>query len=170
MSRVKTYLTNEIIQINPNTEVPIFSNVLVGGTFDHMHNGHIKLLTLACMSATKHLYVAICSDDMVKCKSYSQYIQDQRTRYENVTSILNFIKPNLDKTVIIINNPCEPSLIFKQNLDAIVLSSETCNQGLVINDERSKKQLRRLTILEIKRLRSDTSSTSIRQSIHSHYN
>ena len=170
MSRVKTYLTNEIIRIKPDTEVPTFSNVLVGGTFDHMHNGHIKLLTLACMTATKHLYVAVCSDEMVKCKPLSQYIQNQRERYENVTSILNFIKPDLDKTVVIINNPYEPSLIFNKDLDAIVLSSETSNEGLIINNKRSRKQLRRLTILEIDRFISDTSSTSIRQSIHSHYN
>jgi len=170
MSRVKTYLTNEIICIKPNTVVPTFPNVIVGGTFDHMHNGHIKLLTLACMSATKHLYVAICSDEMVKCKPYSKYIQNQRERYDNVISILNFIKPDLDKTVVIINNPYEPSLIFNRNLDAIVLSSETCNDGLIINNRRSRKQLKRLTILEIERIKSDTSSTSIRQSIHSHYN
>jgi pantetheine-phosphate adenylyltransferase len=170
MSRITTYLTNELYQIKNNTKIPEFPNVLVGGTFDHLHNGHIKLLIIACLASTEHLFIAVCSDKMVKYKKYSEYIEDEKTRYDNVVTILDFIKPELKKTVVIINNPYEQSLIFTQDLNALVLSSETYRDGFIINNKRTKKGLNRISILEIQRSKTDISSTTIRKDIHYHYN
>lgn len=165
MSRITTYLTNELYQIKNNTKIPKFPNVLVGGTFDHLHNGHIKLLIVACTASTKHLFVGICSDKMVKYKKYSEYIEDEKSRYDNVVTILDLIKPELKKTVVIINDPYEPSLIFKHDLNALVLSSETYKDGFIINNKRIKKGLNKFSILEIQRSKTDISSTLIRKKI-----
>lgn len=167
MSHITTYLTNELYQIKNNTKIPEFQNVLVGGTFDHLHNGHIKLLIVACMASTEHLFVAVCSDKMVKYKKYSEYIEDEKTRYDNVVTILNLINPELKKTIVIINDPYEPSLIFNHDLNALVLSSETYEDGFIINNKRTKKGLNKFIILEIQRSKTDISSTSIRKEIQS---
>ncbi len=54
---------------------PLYSSVCVGGTFDMMHYGHRKLLTLAVSSVrpgTGRLHVGVKSDDMLTRKAYAR--------------------------------------------------------------------------------------------------
>lgn len=49
-------------------ESELFENVVLGGTFDKLHNGHKILLSTAALKCTKKLTVGVTDISMLKCK------------------------------------------------------------------------------------------------------
>jgi phosphopantetheine adenylyltransferase/dephospho-CoA kinase len=49
-------------------ESKLFENVVLGGTFDRLHNGHKILLSTAALKCTKKLTVGVTDIIMLKCK------------------------------------------------------------------------------------------------------
>ena len=62
------------------SEVPIYERVALGGTFDNMHYGHCKLLTLSALACSKQLIIGITGDSMLADKSNAAMITDFATR------------------------------------------------------------------------------------------
>lgn len=61
------------INVKENThydqvETKLFENVVLGGTFDRLHNGHKILLSTAALKCTKKLTVGVTDIIMLKCK------------------------------------------------------------------------------------------------------
>lgn len=52
-----------------------FENVVLGGTFDRLHNGHKILLSTAALKCTKKLTVGVTDIIMLKCKSLPKLIE-----------------------------------------------------------------------------------------------
>lgn len=50
-------------------ESKLFENVVLGGTFDRLHNGHKILLSAAALKCTKKLTVGVTDIIMLKCES-----------------------------------------------------------------------------------------------------
>ncbi|PBP20071.1 putative pantetheine-phosphate adenylyltransferase family protein [Diplocarpon rosae] len=71
--------------------------VAVGGTFDHLHEGHKLLLTATALllqpdkaefQVNKRLIVGITGDQLLKNKKYAEYLRSWHTRQEEVVDFL----------------------------------------------------------------------------------
>ena len=84
--------------------------VAVGGTFDRIHNGHKKLLTLAACVATDCLIVGVTSDEMLAAKANAEKIKDSETRAKGVVKFLNSVCKHSKARVVTITNPYGPTV------------------------------------------------------------
>lgn len=118
------------------------ARVVVGGTFDPLHDGHRALLEKACeLSRGGELLVGLTSDRMAKDKSHR--VDDYRTRYN---SILRFIsEQGINPVIIKLDDPCGPTL--HEDFDYIVVSPETYPAALRINEFREGKGMRPIEVV-----------------------
>ena len=121
------------------------THILVGGTFDRLHDGHKKLLKMA-FNVGDRITIAICVDEMVKNKPYAECIESYETRREKVEKFVrSFGKPY---QIIPINDPYEPAASMR-DLDAIAVTTETLSNALRINMIRKERGLPALRIYAI---------------------
>ncbi len=134
--------------------------VAVAGTFDHLHQGHEKLLQTAKKSGQK-LVVGLCQESMLKNKPYSQSIESYETR----RLALAKFKPD---QIIPLNDIYGPALTSTK-IDAIVCSPLTRPNVEDINRLRKSNDLKPLAIIEVALVKGSDgeilSSTRIRQGL-----
>lgn len=123
----------------------LFNSVAVGGTFDGMHYGHRKLLTLAVSSVvpvTGKLMVGVTVDDMLKTKQFAEYIPSMKERMEGVREFLHRLAPGMKNRIFIepIADAYGPpgKKETGQEYDALVLSHETLDNGVKLNRHRQE--------------------------------
>lgn len=150
----------------------LFQKVAVAGTFDGMHYGHRKLLTLAISSISPQsgeLLIGVTVDEMLKHKSYSEDIPNLQERMEGVRDFVYRLAPGIKNRVrfIPIADEYGPpgNLDEGPNFDALVLSHETLDNGHKLNEYRTQTLgLEPLTLLCTRRTEPHgMSSTSLRR-------
>lgn len=121
----------------------LFEQVAVGGTFDGMHYGHRKLLTLAVSSvnpASGKLLVGVTVDEMLRNKAFSDQIPKLQERMDGAREFLYRLAPGLKNRVKLFpiadeyGPPGAPG--DAKDYDALVLSHETLANGRKLNDHR----------------------------------
>lgn len=113
-----------------------FRTIVFGGTFDRLHKGHRYFILRAKYYARKAL-IGLCSDRMVK---------DKKRDYKKIQSFIKR-RRNLNDYLRKINFPHEifkietiyGSAIEKRDIEAILLTEETFENGVKINKERKKR-------------------------------
>ncbi len=125
-----------------------YSKVVVGGTFDYLHDGHRALLTKAFELGEK-VMVGICSDEMQETlRKDSAGIQPLAVR---MWSVLDFLQKKgvLNRSeIIILSDPMGPAAEDRE-AKAIVVSPETRDGAKQLNSVRISKGLAPLDIVEI---------------------
>jgi cytidyltransferase-like protein len=127
----------------------MYNSVAVGGTFDGMHYGHRKLLTLAISSVepnTGRLIIGITKDEMLKKKEFSDLIPKLEERIMGVRNFVDTLAPGMKNQVKIVPildkfgppGSAHDSDIYseKNDYDALVLSHETLETGRMLNKHR----------------------------------
>lgn len=116
--------------------------VVVGGTFDPIHEGHKALLKKAFELG--EVYIGLTSDEMVKHKGHE--VRPYKERYENLKQ---FIETTFKRQAIIreINKPFGNTT--SEHYDYIVVSPETYPIALKINQIRREKNLPPIEIIKI---------------------
>ena len=74
----------------------LYSSVAVGGTFDGLHYGHRKLLTLAISSVEPlngRLMIGITEDEMLRHKAFSDRIPRLEERIEGILDFVGCLAP-----------------------------------------------------------------------------
>ena len=121
-------------------------NVCIGGTFDHLHNGHKALITKAFEIAGKEgsVFIGIIKGELAQKKgNIEPYIK----RKQAVKRFLSDKK--LSENVIIkpIYEKYGPSI--NGDFDAIIISPDTYSTAEEINIKRRDRNMKPLAIIEI---------------------
>ncbi len=125
-----------------------FKKVVVGGTFDYLHDGHAAILAKA-FELGERVLVGICSDEMqllLQKDSVGIQLLDVRKRaLEELLRSRGWIE---QAEVVVISDEFGPSLKDTE-LEAIVASPETRARAEELNRLRVSKGLKPLEIVEI---------------------
>jgi pantetheine-phosphate adenylyltransferase len=139
--------------------------VATGGTFDYIHIGHLKLLSVA-FNVGKHVIIGLTSDDFVKkFKSTSNIKNNYETRYQNLEKRILEDFDSIHYNIIKLEDEFGP-VISSSDIEAIVVSEETLVKVKEINKIRIKKHLTPLSVIVVGIAKSEDgkpiSSTRIR--------
>jgi pantetheine-phosphate adenylyltransferase len=115
-----------------------FDLVAMGGTFDFIHKGHITLLSEA-FSISSKVIIGLTSDDMALRKGKNLQ-NDYNQRLETLVKTIEENFPNNEFEISKLDNDFGPAVLQKE-VQALVVSGETSNQGDVLNQLRKEKGL-----------------------------
>jgi len=115
-----------------------FDLVAMGGTFDFIHKGHITLLSEAFSTSSK-VIIGLTSDDMALRKGKNLQ-NDYSQRLEMLVKTIEENFPNNEFEISKLDNNFGPAVLQKE-VQALVVSGETSNQGDILNQLRKEKGL-----------------------------
>ena len=123
-----------------------FSLIAMGGTFDIIHHGHITLLSTA-FDISEKVIIGLTSDEFVQKKGKNP-IHKYDERLKNLTSIIFKKFPNSYFEISQLNNDFGPA-VFEKEIQALVVSDETKNQGNILNKLRTERNISPVEIIVV---------------------
>ena len=118
----------------------------MGGTFDIIHKGHLTLLSNAFEISDK-VIIGLTSDEFA-VKKGKTLINKYEKRLENLTKIISKEFPNSSFQISKLDNDFGPAVLEKE-VEALVVSDETSNQGNVLNKLREERNLPSVKVITI---------------------
>ena len=115
-----------------------FDLVAMGGTFDVVHSGHMALLDKA-FSISSKVIIGLSSDQLATKKG-KKLVNDYSKRLSLLKSVIEKNFPNISYEISKLENDFGPAVI-EGSVKALVVSEETSNKGLLLNDLRAEKNL-----------------------------
>lgn len=145
--------TNNIPENSRNdldkNENKIYENVVLGGTFDRLHNGHKILLTEAIIRCKNKLTIGVTDESMIRSKILWELIESVEKRINNVKNFVQDVDPTLTYEIVAISDLYGPTKI-DPNMDMIVVSEETEKGAIKINESRKNNNLSVLDVWTVK--------------------
>jgi cytidyltransferase-like protein len=118
-----------------------FNHVVCGGTFDHLHLGHKKLLE-ACLKHGNKVTVGITTRAMVRHKAYLFSLESYVIRAKNVSEF------NSSLFLVQLKDIYGPTLT-DSSIDAICVTEDTLQGAEQINNMRIKIGMKPLFIIKV---------------------
>jgi pantetheine-phosphate adenylyltransferase len=115
-----------------------FELVAMGGTFDVIHKGHITLLSEA-FSISAKVIIGLTSDELALRKE-KDLQNDYNKRLETLVKTIETKFPNMEFEISKLDNDFGPAVLEKE-VQALVVSGETSDQGEILNQLRKQKNL-----------------------------
>jgi len=116
----------------------LFDLVAMGGTFDAIHSGHMALLNKA-FSISSKVIIGLSSDQLATKKG-KNLVNDYSKRLSLLKSVIEKNFPNISYEISKLENDFGPAVI-EGSVKALVVSEETSNKGLVLNELRAERNL-----------------------------
>ncbi|KAL1240507.1 Bifunctional coenzyme A synthase [Trichinella pseudospiralis] len=138
-TQMNTFCSIEQFCKAPQT-LPMYKHIVLGGTFDRMHDGHKFLLTIALLLTKRRLTCGITCGSMLTNKFLSELIQPVKERCKIVEQFLADVDPSVRLDIVPIEDSFGPS-IDDASMDCIVGSEETASGILRVNEKRKNKNL-----------------------------
>ncbi|XP_053971674.1 bifunctional coenzyme A synthase [Hylaeus volcanicus] len=129
----------------------LYKSVVLGGTFDRLHNGHKIFLSEAVLRCTQQLTVGVTNTNMLHGKLLWELIEPCSKRILNITEFLEDIDSTLVYNVVAINDMYGPTK-SDPTFEMIVVSEETKRGGEKVNEMRVQNNLNKLDIRVVKLL------------------
>lgn len=124
----------------------MFKLVAMGGTFDIIHKGHIKLLSSAFSISTK-VIIGLTSDEFAKRKGKKTFNTYDK-RFENLENVVKKNFTGKAYQISRLDDDFGPA-VLEEDVEALVVSDETQNQGSVLNQLRAKKNLSPVKVISV---------------------
>ncbi len=118
-----------------------YRHVVCGGTFDHLHIGHKKLLE-ACLQSGERVTVGITTKATVRHKAYIVSLESYSKRAENVRLF------NSSVIIYKLTDMYGPTLT-DMSIDAICVTEDTLSGATKINKKRLQLGMKPLSIISI---------------------
>ncbi|NJK77652.1 MAG: pantetheine-phosphate adenylyltransferase [Nanoarchaeota archaeon] len=115
-----------------------YTLVAMGGTFDIIHKGHITLLAKA-FSISSNVIIGLTGDELAE-KRGKKTLNNYEKRFQTLTNTIKANFPNHMFQISKLDNDFGPA-VLEENVQALVVSDETGNQGEILNQLRKKKNL-----------------------------
>ncbi len=115
-----------------------FDLIAMGGTFDVIHKGHITLLSEA-FSISAKVIIGLTSDEMALRKE-KDLQNDYNKRLEMLVKTIEKKFPKMEFEINKLDNDFGPAVLEKE-VQALVVSGETSDQGDILNQLRKQKNL-----------------------------
>lgn len=139
----------------------------MGGTFDHLHDGH-KFLIKTALLLSKKIVIGLTTEDLLKKKKHAAKIENYKTREQNLKSFIDSIGHLNCVEIIPLNDPYGPP-VHEPEYEGIIASQETYKNALKINEIRESKSFTPLIIIVIPMIKDRNnnilSSTAIREKL-----
>ena len=139
--------------------------VAIGGTFDRLHKGH-KFLLIKAFELGEKVIIGLTSDSFCRERKPSMELQNYNERKKQLLDFINSIDKHLNFEIVPLDDKYGPALT-DENIDAIIVTSETKPTALEINRKRVENGLKPLEIHVEKFILADDgspiSSTRIRR-------
>ena len=139
------------------------TQVVLGGTFDHLHVGHRKLLSVAVLICRTRMVVGVTHDCMLAHKANAHLIQPFDERCHAVRDFVSSMNPALELDIVAIKDIYGPT-VSDPSLNAIVVSSETAPNAEKLNEERVRRRMHPMAVISLARV-SAVSSSVIRDAM-----
>ena len=123
-----------------------FDLVAMGGTFDVIHSGHMALLNKA-FSISSKVIIGLSSDQLATKKG-KNLANDYSKRLALLKSVIEKSFPNSAYEVSKLENDFGPAVI-EGSVKALVVSKETSNKGLLLNELRAERNLPSVKIVVV---------------------
>ena len=120
--------------------------VALGGTFDIIHDGHMKLLNKAFSISNKAI-IGLTSDELA-AKKGKNLLKNYHQRFEALKSVIGKNFPKSSYEISRLENDFGPAVI-EGSVQALIVSEETRNQGQLLNELRAKRNLPPVEIVVI---------------------
>ena len=118
----------------------------MGGTFDVIHSGHMALLNKA-FSISSKVIIGLSSDQLATKKG-KNLANDYSKRLALLKSVIEKSFPNSAYEVSKLENDFGPAVI-EGSVKALVVSKETSNKGLLLNELRAERNLPSVKIVVV---------------------
>lgn len=123
-----------------------FSLVAMGGTFDVIHKGHLILLSKAFEISDK-VIIGLTSDEFAEKKGKITN-NNYGIRLENLILSLSKEFPHASFQINKLDDNFGPA-VLERDVEALVVSNETSNQGSILNKLRESKKLPLVQIITV---------------------
>ena len=123
-----------------------FDLVAMGGTFDAIHSGHMALLNKA-FSISSKVIIGLSSDQLATKKGKNP-VNDYSKRLSLLKSVIEKNFPNISYEISKLENDFGPAVI-EGSVKALVVSEETSNKGLRLNELRAERNLPSVKIVVV---------------------
>ncbi|MFP4654769.1 MAG: phosphopantetheine adenylyltransferase [Methanohalobium sp.] len=123
------------------------AKVAVGGTFQYIHDGHKKLIKKTFELANDgHVDIGLTSNEMARKQRLE--MTDYDTRKKNLVDYIKTLNNKISNCRIFkLTDPYGPTLT--DDYDYIVVSSETYDSALKLNELRQERGLKPIEIVKI---------------------
>lgn len=139
----------------------------MGGTFDHLHEGHKSLIKTA-LSLSEKIVIGLTTEKLLKNKKFSSKLEDYKTRKNNLKIFIKSIADLSRVEIIELYDPYGPP-VNEPEYEGIIVSHETYKTAVKINEIREKNGFKPLIIIIIPivkdKYNKKISSTAIRENL-----
>jgi len=141
----------------------------MGGTFDHLHDGH-KFLLRTALRLSHNIEIGLTSQKLLNNKKAALKLEDYNTRETNLINFLSSFTDLSRVNIVEIKN-WDDMAKYSQDPDyeGLILSQETYSNAVKLNELREEKGLNPLVLIVIPLIKDKSnqkvSSTAIREKL-----
>ena len=141
----------------------------MGGTFDHLHDGH-KFLLKTALNLSKTIEIGLTSQELLKNKKSPSKLEDYDTRKNKLMAFISTFTDVNRVSIVEIRNWDEMTKYSQDpEYDGLIVSQETYSNAVKLSEQREAKGLGALILIVIPLLKDKNnrriSSTAIREEL-----